>query len=86
MSLSAEQFAPADKIKFHTSVQCQLPLPWVFILMTILIAGDGNEPDLDIVSQLWWTAPQLDDDDIISLTRNYPFWSDFSKLIIQERM
>lgn len=45
MSHSAEQCAPADKIKFHTSVQCHLPLPWVLILMTIQTAGDDdNEP------------------------------------------
>lgn len=46
MSLSTEQFAPADKIKFHTLVQCQRPLLWVFVLMMILIAGDdANWPD-----------------------------------------
>lgn len=43
MSPSPEPFAPADKIKFHTSVQCQLPPPGVLILTPILIAYDDND-------------------------------------------
>lgn len=59
MSLSfTEQFAPADKIKFHTSVQCQLPLPWLLILMMYLIAGDDdNWPDADTQSAMMNYAP-----------------------------
>lgn len=48
MSLSAEQFAPADEIKHHTSVQCQIPVSWILILIIILIAGDDNWPDAGI--------------------------------------
>lgn len=52
MSVSTEQFALADKIKFHTPVQCQLPLSLVFILMMILTAGDDDNwpADTELVS------------------------------------
>lgn len=53
MSPSPGAICPADKIKFHTSVQCQLPLPGVLILTPILIAYDDNDvphADTSVVS------------------------------------